>query len=459
VTAPVFNKFCLKTKRFAFYPMEKKDNYRYVIAALVTLVRVCVGLIWASAGPLLPLMMQEYNINRGTVSWYVSSVPIIMAVLTVPIGIVGARFGLKKMFAVGAFLQAAGILAPFCTSYPLLFLTRVAFAVGTAITVPMASAVVAGWFTSRELPLVNGVIMSFVTLGNTFSYIATIPIATVISWKAPITIYGAFALTCATAWFIFGKERRGEPVILTQGAIAALENKPEFSLKQALLQKSTLIFAFTLLGPFCCSNALISWLPSYYNEVFKIPLDKASSMTAIFTVTGAIACILGGILPMRIGRRKPFLIIPGMFMGLLALSCISFNNDWLIYASVAMFGIFNNIQAPSIFLHHPDGAAQYDAAHRGGRARFLPGHRQLRRVFRARYRRVSYRPDRLLLARLPHLLRDVFQPARRRATPSGNRAESPKASRPESRRAGDGEVRAGALEHLTRPAQALWTAP
>ena len=59
-----------------------------------------------------------------------------MAVLTVPIGIVGARFGLKKMFAVGALLQAAGIFAPFCTSYSLLFLTRVCFAIGTAITVP-----------------------------------------------------------------------------------------------------------------------------------------------------------------------------------------------------------------------------------------------------------------------------------------------------------------------------------
>jgi MFS family permease len=329
--------------------MGKKDNYRFVIALLVTLVRVCVGLIWASAGPLLPLMMQEYNINRGTVSWYVSSVPIIMAILTVPVGIVGARRGLKKTFAAGAFLQAAGILAPFCTSYPLLFLTRVAFAVGTAITVPMASAVVAGWFTSRELPLINGIVMSFVTLGNTFSYMMTIPLALAFSWKAPITIYGAFALTCAAAWFILGKERREEPVFPGERVITEVEKRPELSLKQALLQKSTLIFAFTLLGPFCCSNALISWLPSYYNEVFKIPLDRASAITSIFTITGAIACIIGGMLPMRIGRRKPFLIIPGMFMGLLALSCVSFNNEWIIYASVALFGIFNNIQAPSIF--------------------------------------------------------------------------------------------------------------
>ena len=175
------------------------------------------------------------------------------------------------------------------------------------------------------------------------------PIATALSWKAPITIYGAFALTCATAWIIFGKERRKEPLAFTGNTAPVSPPKPELDLKKALLQKSTLIFAFTLLGPFCCSNALTSWLPSYYNEVFEMPLAKASSITSIFTLTGTAACILGGILPMRVGRRKPFLIIPGMFMGLMALSCITFNNELVIYLSVALFGIFNNIQSPSIF--------------------------------------------------------------------------------------------------------------
>ncbi len=329
--------------------MEKENRYRFVIATLVILVRIGVGIVWASAGPLLPLMMQEYGIGRGTVSWYVSSVSIVMATLTVPIGVVGARLGLKKMFAVGAFLQAAGILAPFCNNYPLLFLTRVSFAIGTAITVPMASAIVADWFIARELPLVNGIIMGFVNLGNAFSYIVTVPIATVLSWKAPITIYGAFAFTCAAAWLILGRERLKETVVVSDDLAPAAAKKPELDIKHALLQKSTLIFAFTLLGPFCCSNALTSWLPSYYNEVFKIPLAKASSITSIFTVTGTIACIIGGILPMHVGRRKPFLIIPGIFMGLIALSCITFNNDAVIYTSIALFGIFNNIQSPTIF--------------------------------------------------------------------------------------------------------------
>lgn len=329
--------------------METKSRYRFIIQAVVILVRIGVGLIWASAGPLLPLMMQEYDIGRGAAGWYVSAVPLVVAILTVPIGIVGVRFSLKKVFFAGALFQAAGLLAPFCTSYFPLFLTRVFFAIGTAITVPTASAIAVGWFTPRELPLVNGITMSFVNLGNAFAFVATVPIATFLSWRAPITIYGAFALTCAVLWLILGKEPIKPPVITPVAGTPAAEKKPELSIRQALTQRSTIIFAFTLLGPFCLSNGLTSWLPSYYNQVFGMPLEIASAITAIITVTGTFACIAGGILPMRIGRRKPFLIVPGIIMGLSAVSCVIFNNPVIIYVSVALFGIFSSLQAPSIF--------------------------------------------------------------------------------------------------------------
>jgi MFS family permease len=147
--------------------VETKNRNRLSIHILVTLVRICVGLVWASAGPLLPFLMREYDISRGAVGWYASAAPIAVAILAIPIGIIGARFSLKKMFAIGALFQAAGIFAPFCTSYPLILLTRIGYALGTAITVPVATAILAEWFTARELPLVNGITISFVSLGNT----------------------------------------------------------------------------------------------------------------------------------------------------------------------------------------------------------------------------------------------------------------------------------------------------
>ena len=52
---------------------------------------------------------------------------------------------------------------------------------------------------------------------------------------------------------------------------------------------------------------------------------------------------------MRIGRRKPFLIIPGVFMGLSAISAVLFNNQALILLTVAAFGVFSNLQTPALF--------------------------------------------------------------------------------------------------------------
>jgi MFS family permease len=246
-------------------------------------------------------------------------------------------------------LQAAGILAPFCGSYLPLVMTRVIFAIGTAITVPLATAIAAEWFSSRELPLVNGITVGFVSLGNTFAFMATVPIATVLAWKAPITLYGAFALTCAAAWLIFGRDRKNTKAASLPLRLPEKQGDQLLGIKQALTQKYAIVLALAVMGSWTLSNAMGSWLPTYYHEVFGMSLQKASSITAIITIMGIIASVGGGFLPVRIGRRKPFLIIPGIFMGLMALCSILFNNSAVIFACIALYGLVGNLQNAVIY--------------------------------------------------------------------------------------------------------------
>ncbi len=284
--------------------------------------------------------MQAYQLSRGSAGWFASVAPLTIVLVSLPVGIIGARFSLKRTFAIGAFLQAAGILTPLTTGYLPLLLTRVCFAIGTAIIVPVATAIAAEWFTNRELPLVNGITMSFVTLGNAIAFVATVPIATALCWTAPITIYGAVALTCATAWAIMGRDRSRVHKMTEVTVPPVLDTRPDMSFRQVLTHRSTILLMLAVTASWALGNAIGSWLPNYYHEVFKMPLEKASSILAIATVGGGLACIAGGVLPMQLGRRKPFLIVPGVFMGLSALSAVLFNNPVVIYLSVALFGIF-----------------------------------------------------------------------------------------------------------------------
>jgi MFS family permease len=330
--------------------VENNNRYRFVIQILVVLVRACVGIVWASAGPLIPLLMGAFDIGRGPAGWFASAAPITIAAVSLPLSVFLSRYNLKKTFAVGAFLQGAGIFAPLADSYALIIVTRILFAIGTAVTVPVASAILAEWFSSRKLPLVNGVMMSLINVGNALAFVATVPIATVLSWQAPIAIYGAFAITCATAWVIFGKnrKRRTLPAEMATGT-EVIDNRPDLTFKQVISQRSTIMLGLAVMGSWALGNAFGSWLPNYYHEVFHMPLEKASSILAITTVGGTLACIAGGILPMRFGRRKPFVILSGALVGVSAMSAVLFNNPVIIFISVAMFGIVGNIQNPTLF--------------------------------------------------------------------------------------------------------------
>jgi MFS family permease len=293
--------------------------------------------------------MADFGLNRGGAGWYASIAPLAITSAAMPLAILGTRYSLKNTFAVGALLQAGGLFAPLCPNYLTLLLTRISFALGTGITFPLVTAIAAEWFSSRELPLMNGIAMSFNSLGNAIAFVATVPIAAALSWRAPIAIYGALSFTCATAWIIFGRDRKKAASSVGPDQTPEIPPEARVSIREILKRRSTWALALATLGCWCLGNSIGSWLPTYYHQVFNMPLEKASSITAIVTVTGIVSALAGGIFTLRLGRRKPFLIVPGAFLGLSALSAIFFNNTVSIYFSLIMFGVFANIQSPTLF--------------------------------------------------------------------------------------------------------------
>ena len=135
---------------------EPRSGYRFVIETLIIGMMICFGMVWVAPGPLFPLIMEEYSVGRASISWTTSIVSLIMAACAIPAGIIANKIGLKKTFAIGAFFVAAGIATPFCGNIFQLLLTRVAFAIGAAMTFPIVGGLVMQWFRGRETPLING---------------------------------------------------------------------------------------------------------------------------------------------------------------------------------------------------------------------------------------------------------------------------------------------------------------
>jgi ACS family D-galactonate transporter-like MFS transporter len=320
------------------------DRYRFVILAPIISSQLMMGMSYMCISPLFPMIMNDFQINRATVSLLISSVSLIMAIFTIPGGIIAAKIGIKRSFGIGTLLMAAGVFTYFTTGFTSLLAIRIIYGIGVALRFPTIAGLVMQWFKDRELTIVNASNLVGMSAGVSIGMVLVTWLAMRMDWEMILTIFGAALLFIAVVWLFLGKERA------TPSTDPTTETKiaSSVSISAALKQRTTWMLVLCAVGPMPLWGGLNSWLPTYYTEVFKIPLSTASSIVGLFNLLGIPACILGGILAMRTGLRKPFFIIPGIIIGFAAFGTFLFNNLIILYICAAVSGLCIWIHWPTL---------------------------------------------------------------------------------------------------------------
>ncbi len=70
---------------------QQSSRYRYVIAGLSLLLYFSAGLTFLAVAPILPLIQEDYGINRGTASLLIGLVILMQAIFPIPGGVIGVR--------------------------------------------------------------------------------------------------------------------------------------------------------------------------------------------------------------------------------------------------------------------------------------------------------------------------------------------------------------------------------
>ncbi len=316
------------------------SRYRFVIEGLILGLSVAMGLNWMAPAPLLPAIMAEYHVDRAPASLALALVPLVSGTFTIPMGAIAARLGLRWVYGLGMVLLAAGTLAPATSDFSQLLALRLLFSLGVAIVMPVTAAMIMSWFPPRELPFVNGLNMVGQTLGTTASLGITVLLAEAVGWRSAMSYYGMVTLALALGWLIFGRERGGpEPrQVPSLGELA-----------RVLRRRETILLGLGAAGPWCLYNALSSWLPTFYAQVFGFPLSVAAASVGLINLVGIPTGLIGGLLPTLVGRRKPFLLLSGATMGIASVGIFLVNESAVIYTGLVLYGVLSLIYMPSLF--------------------------------------------------------------------------------------------------------------
>ena len=324
----------------AVSPTRTLSGYRWVMAGLSLAAHLVLGLNLFGIAPLLPLVIEDYQINRVAAGLLVSLPMLVAAVLGIPGGMLVSAIGVRRANLIGWTAMAILSLSFLSPNFGTMLALRLAYGVGLAMTVTATGPLLMGWFSQREVLVMNALNTAIVSMGVAASVAGAAPLAAVTDWKIALSVFGILGVGGTVAWAVAGRDApftgsRPAP-ISTRRAIRVLSNR------------TVVLLVLTDAGVLVQYTALTGWLPTFFNEHRGMSLSEAGFVTGILPFIGVFAVLLGGVLPLRFGSARPIFLVSGLAAGVGGIGTFLLPGTVGIYVSAVVLGFGSWFYVPML---------------------------------------------------------------------------------------------------------------
>jgi predicted MFS family arabinose efflux permease len=287
--------------------------YAWVILAVVYFASVVSPFNQFKIPPLMPVLMQTFQIDLTQAGLLMSVIAMIGLVLALPTGIILQRLGPKiaLLIALGLMAIGAGIGA-LADTFAMLLGSRVVEAFGMGLMGVTAPATIAMWFPPERQGTPMGIWATWVPIGSVAIYNLSPVMAASLGWEAIWWIGAGFAaiMMVVSGLLITRPPAHDQPGIQAQATP---------NLREALANRNIWLLALA----FACMNltliSVATYYPTFLNEVRGYPLAQAAFLSSITTLVVLFSAPVAGWLSDRIGSRRlvfslPFLVIAVSFL-------------------------------------------------------------------------------------------------------------------------------------------------
>ena len=315
-------------------------NYRWVMAALSLTAHLVLGLNLFGISPLLPLIIEDYQISRVSAGMLISLPMLVGAVLGIPGGMLVSAIGVRSANLVGWGAMAVLALSFLAPSFPAMLSLRLAYGVGLAMTITATGPLLMGWFSQKEVLVMNALNTALVSLGVAISVAGAAPLAAMTDWKIALSLFGVLGVAGAVAWAVAGRDApfsgsRPAPITLRQ-TLGVLRGR------------TVILLILTDAGVLVQYTALTGWLPTFFNERRGMSLAEAGLVTGVLPFIGVFAVLLGGALPLRFGSARPIFLISGVAAALGGMGTFLLPGTTGIYVAAAVLGFGSWFYVPML---------------------------------------------------------------------------------------------------------------
>jgi MFS family permease len=307
--------------------------YRFTVLFFVALMTFGSYFAYDSVGAIETTLIEVFHTNRAAIGTMYSMYSIAAFFAVLFGGVLIDRIGTRRasLLFSGLVVAGAGMVAS-APGLPMLYAGRTLFGIGSESMIVAQSAILARWFTGKELALSFGITLTVSRLGTLFTFNTEALIAERMGFRAALWIAAALCVASLVSnWIYTVLDRRAEPILKLPNAAAG--DKITFSdirsFSSAYWYAVGICFAFySAIFPF---TALAT---DFFHDKWGLAEASAEgqgfiagafyNLTHLFTTAQGVTSIIitasmffapfAGSLVDKVGRRASLMILGALLM-------------------------------------------------------------------------------------------------------------------------------------------------
>jgi MFS family permease len=203
--------------------VERPSHQRWMTLGVLTFARTAMGYQFQSVGALSPLLMPHLHLAHAELGVLVGLFSLPGVLLALPGGMLGSRFGDRRVVVIGLLLMTAGsAVIGIAPTLVVASLGRLVTAVGAVLLNVLLTKMVADWFASREIIWAMALLINAWPVGIGLALFTLPAVATRWGVAMAFHVAAATAATGAMAMVLFYRappmapEKRAAPAVLSR---------------------------------------------------------------------------------------------------------------------------------------------------------------------------------------------------------------------------------------------------
>ena len=285
--------------------------------------------------PVILQIMDSFEVSHAEAGLLMLVVALPAAVLSLPAGVMTVRWGPKRVCRLGLVISTLGVLTTYlASSFLVLGIGRFILGSGGIVVIISTYSGNSHWFSKEELGKAQGIS----TLNMPIAVIIALNFLPIVAsgfgWKAGFLI-ATVALGVSTIVYFFLFEEKNQ-IKQATGTLLGLKNKQAWILG-AVWGLFVLVY-----------QSYVTWAGTFFIEFKNIPSGIAFFMASFVMVPMILLGPVAGILSDKSGKRKIFLMIAflGMGVSFLLIPGLSFP---LLFLPVTLLAVSSAFLPPALY--------------------------------------------------------------------------------------------------------------